>query len=308
MECLNKIIGITKQQGDCVPYDWNYESLSGLYLDDTTKGRIPVTQGFWTETQIENLIPDATHEAITRLLVSFEKRLVRKHGQFQTKIGFKDDWTGPLPEANYYYLALKPKGIKGAMMTINGVKIYTVNGLHTGDIYMNGVVADFSKPITLKLDDTIYIAYQGAAPKDFKHTACCNKIVGYKSYLWVGSGTAENLNDIKFLDNDYAQGIELDVIFDCDPLEFLCNVDFKKHTFGVVFAKLVQQIARHNIAYWILSDDKISPYSMVKEDEINVIMAYLSQDIETMLNYLPENLNMSDCYVCNGVYSHDFLI
>jgi len=196
--------------------------------------------------------------------------------------------------------------VNGATMTINSVKIHTQSGLHTGDIYMNGVVQTF--PIHIKLEDTIYLAYEGAAPKDFKHSGCCGKVVGYIPYLWVGSGTAESLNDVSFLENNYSQGFEVNATFDCDPLEFLCSVDFKKHTFGIVYAKLVQQIARHNIAYWILTDDKISPYSMVKEEELNIIMQYLSNDIDIMLNYLPENLNMNDCYICNGVYTHDFLI
>ena len=98
------------------------------------------------------------------------------------------------------------------------------------------------------------------------------------------------------------------VIFDCDGFQFMQNLDYTKSPFGIVFAKLVQQIARKNIGYWIMTNENISAYSNAKDEELRSILEYLSGDIQTMISYLPENYDHSDCYRCNGVYKDEILI
>lgn len=315
MECLNNIIGVVNEASgvDCN----NTTSLSGLFIDDTSKGRIPINAAFFTEEQIlDRIIPEATTEALRRLQIACDQRLMRRYGTRQSVIGFKNDYTGALnSSSDYYYMSIRPKVIQGGKMTITGIVVKTIDGTHTGDIivYQNGIKYEgvASELTSLELmfsDGEIFIAYQGAAPLNFKHTGCCGNKPTYTPYVQVGSGTAATLETMEFGYSDYANGIECTVVFDCDPFLFLCGIDFKKSTFGIVFAKLVQQIARSNIGYWIMTDDKLSAYTQTRNEELVVILEYLNEDINTMLNYLPEQLSQTDCYLCSGLQRGEILI
>jgi hypothetical protein len=216
-------------------------------------------------------------------------------------------------------LWLDPLLQKGGLFTLDSIKIYTENGLHVGqvDVYRGeeviytGTVADFTK-ITIELKDTLFVAYQGDRPRDFQHTACCGRVRKHTSYVAVGSGTVEGLvfpsNRDLLPESVYNNGIELTGTFDCDAFSFLCNLDFQRTSFGQVFAKLVQQIARKNIAYWLLTNNKKTAYSTCSEQDVRDILVYLIDDIETMIKWLPENYDYSDCYRCNGIAKGEIII
>jgi hypothetical protein len=114
--------------------------------------------------------------------------------------------------------------------------------------------------------------------------------------------------DLEFLSSNYCQGIEIKGVLDCDGFKFIDELNYQTNVFGIVYAKLVQQIARYNIGYWIMTNNKVTPYAMVKEEELTTVMEYLKQDIDTMLKFLPENYDHSDCYVCSGMYKSEILI
>ena len=316
MECLNEIIGLIEDPNECLSL--STESLSGLWIEDTTAGRIPVNQAFYNnELSIEKIIPDAVREAVNQLRIVTAKRLAKNYREHFSTIGFKSDWTNYLSaNSGYFYLVLKPKNIRGAIITFTEIKIYLESGLHTGNVTImkngvnlyQGLPGDLVK-FTTAFDDEIYIYYQtDSRPKNFQHVGCCNKTPTYSGYAHVGSGVVSSLDDLDYTVDSYSQGIELKVNFDCDGFQFLCNLDYVNSVFGIVFAKLVQQIARKNIAYYILTNDKVTSYSMVNKEELRQIMDYLILDIETMLKYLPENYDHSDCYRCTGVYKNEILI
>lgn len=319
MDCLNNIVGITDTPNLCLPIYTT--SVSGLYLEDTSSGRIPLSSAFYTNTQlIEKLIPDAVKEAIREVRLATEKRLLRVYNSHMTTIGYRNDYTGLMSATTgYYFIALKPKNIRGAIMKLNAITIFTQSGKHTGNIKIlqgiygetvlyDGLIGNF-EPMTIDMShEDIFVCYQGAAPRNFMHRGCCGKTPKYSGYVWVGSGTVDDLENIQYQDSEYCQGIELQVIFDCDGFQFLDKLDFQRSPFGIVFAKLVQQIARKNVGYWLLTDSNVTAYSMVKEEEIRAVLDYLVNDIREMIAYLPENYDHSDCYRCTGVFKDEILI
>jgi hypothetical protein len=318
--CEN-IVGISKNPTICVPNE--SESKSGLYLDDTSKGRIPLKQAFWCDMDdLDRVIPEATEQVIKDLRVVIHKRLVKRFMNQKSFIGFKDDFTGGLQSVgNIKYICLMQKQIRGSVITLRDIKIYTEGGQIDKSllkIYKGGtLLTDVTYPKFIQFDEPIFIAYDSASrPLNFKHTGCCGKEVTYQSYAYVGSGSfnadfddnVEMASGLKWYNNDYSQGIYLDVEFDCDPLIDLCNTDFVRSPFGIVFAKLVQQTARLNIISYMLTNDKVTAYIDAKSEDLEIVTEYLNEDIKTMLNYLPENYSMSDCYTCNGIYKNEILI
>ena len=318
MEFLNDIVGITENPNLCINFT---KSISGLYVDDITAGRIPLTPSFYkNEGVINSIIPSAVNEAIKEVRLATERRLLRVYKNHISTIGYRNDYTGLMSATDgYYFLCMKPKNIRGAIMTINTITIFTSAGKHTGNIKIlkgiygetvlyDGLIGDFERMTIDISHEDIFVCYQGAAPRNFMHKGCCGKTPTYNGYVWVGSGTIDDLENIQYQDSEYCQGIELQVIFDCDGFQFMEKLDYTKSPFGIVFAKLVQQIARKNIGYWIMTNENISAYSNAKDEELRSILEYLSNDIQTMINYLPENYDHSDCYRCNGVYKDEILI
>lgn len=324
MECLTDIIGVT-QDTTCL-VGASTTSKSGLYIDDNSAGRIPVRQGFWDNiTEVNRLVPNAVKDALNQLRMATEKRLTRARTSILSTIGFKDNFTGTLDSAGagHRYMVLRPKGTRGGIINFNGVVVKLQSGNFAGSIKIikNGVTIydsadedndDLPKGVTF--DEPIYITYQVASdstsnkPLNFKHTGCCGSVVTYEGYSYVGSGEVSDLGLLTWNNNDYAQGIELKVTFDCDPFIFLCNFDFDNNPFGLVFTKLVQQIARRNLLMYMLTSDNLTPYILAREEQLLLIKEYLDKDISDMLSFAPEAYDYSDCYRCDGMHRGEILI
>jgi len=320
MDCLASIVGIIETPTVDLPNITSSDS--GFWLEDTSTGRIPVKAAFYNDTtRINGIISDAVREALKEVRMSAEERLLKLYTNVNSTIGFARDWTSYLPDTtDFYYIWLDPKDIKGSILRLKNIAIHTINGLHDGNVYVykgdtilyDDPITDF-EDLTIDLDDTVFIAYQGDQPRDFKYNACCGKRATCTSYVDVGSGTVDALANLpinrdELPESVYCNGIELECTFDCDPFSFLCGYDFVRSNFGQVFAKLVQQIARKNIAYWLLTNNKITAYAVCKEEDIRDILTYLIDDITTMVTWLPENYDHSDCYSCNGIAKDSILI
>jgi hypothetical protein len=324
MECLINIVGLTETANDCDMADLE-PSLSGLYLNDTTAGRLPLKTSFWNESEIiPKVVPDAIKEAVRQLEISTNKRLRKNYREQFTTIGFKNDWTGYLPTTDgYYFMMLRPKNIKGGIFKIREINFYlnvnedvTFKIIQDSAELFSGLRSTFTG-LTVNLDQPVFIAYQTVnQPKDFQYkgcSTCMNKQPTHTGYLELASGTVDTLEELPYNDctsyvsNTYCQGIEVKGNLDCDGFRMLCDIDFQNSAFGKTFAYLVQQIARKNIAYWLLTNDKVTPYTIVKGDELTTIMNFLVEEIEKSLNYLPEMYDHSDCFVCSGMHKGEIL-
>ena len=317
-DCLSNVVGLIGCENDCLPDLAISESISGLYVDDTTAGHIPLKASFWSDYErIERIIPDAVDEAVRQTRMIVDKKLTRNFRTHNTKIGYKDDYTNFLPSTDgYYMLSIEPKKINGGVIRINSVDIWTINGKHTGifNVVQDGVATTSTSLLweakNYHTESNIYVMYQGDRPRDFLHSGCCGKGSGYSGWAKVGSGVIASMNDAEFLESNYCQGIELNVTFDCNGFSELmwCNVDFENSNFGYAFASLIQLIARKNIAYNVLTSDVITPYLITSKEEVQTIITYLTSEIETTLNFLKESYGHSDCYRCNGMYKGEILI
>jgi len=317
-DCIQNIVGILGAEDECLP-DINLEtSLSGLYLDDTTAGNIPLKASFWTNyDRIERIIPDAVDEAIKQTRQRIDLKLTRNYKAHNTKIGFKDDFTDYLPATDgYYMMCIRPKKINGGIIRINAIDIWTSGGKHTSDFHVvqDGVPTTKTSATweakNYHSESNIYIMYHGDRPRDFLHKGCCGRGNGYSGWVSIGGGVIESMNDAVYMDSNYCYGVELNVTFDCDGFSesMFCNLDYEKSNFGYAFAILVQMIARKNIAYNVLTSDVVTPYLITSKEEVKGIITYLTDEIEITLNYLKESYGYSDCYRCNGMYKGEIII
>lgn len=312
-DCLDTLVGISLDD-TCIPEGTTSESISGLWLDDTSKGRVPLKPAFWAKmTEVERIVPDAVNEAMRRLIIATDYRLRRKYGSINAKIGFANNYTSSISTAGsgWRYLVIRPKNIKGSTITIKDVQIFTLSGKVTEFKVFKGSteIVDYVPGYTTLFDENIYITYQAVSkPLNFKHTTCCGNVATHDGYSYVGSGEVADTANLTWAANDYCMGIQAAVEFTCDPFSLMCAVNYQKTAFGIVFAKLVQQIARLNIIAYIMTNDNMTPYLIAKGEDLAIITEYLTQDVDKMLNYLPEAYDMTDCYLCDGQYKGEILI
>lgn len=313
MDCLKHIVGVSPDSTCCID---GTESLSGFYLTDKDEGFVPVNQGLYSVKDINStlskLIENAATEAMMECYKYFNKYLRAKYNDFYHTIGNVSHYTDILPSTSgWYFMAIKPLVKRGGYMDIEKITIKHQNGYHAGNIK----ILDFNKTViwegligsmpkqAIQLKEVFYVAYQSTyAPVNFKHIFCCGYSPLHSNYIKIGSGTSATINDIAFKENDYCQGIAIDCGFRCDGFYSLCNIDFKNTRFGVSFAHAVKQIARKNFAYWLMTNDIVTPYVMVNNEELVSIIEFLRTDIEKQMKYLPSVYNLSDCFLCRDNY------
>jgi hypothetical protein len=317
-DCIQNVVGLIGADNPCLPDLEITESLSGLYIDDTTAGHIPLKASFWTDyDRIDRIVPDAIQEAIKQTKQRIDQKLTRNFKAHNSIIGFRDDYTDYLQATDgYYMMCIDPKSINGGVIRINDVTIWTLNGKHSGSFHVvqDGVATTkTSATWEAKNYDTqsnIYLYYQGDRPRAFKHTACCGKTGTYTGWVKVGGGIVEAMTNPEYLESNYCYGFELNITFDCNGFSepMWCNIDYENSNFGYGFASLVQMIARKNIAYNVLTSDVVTPYLITSREDVQSIITYLTNEIEITLNYLKESYGHSDCYRCNGMYKGEILI
>lgn len=327
-ECLKNVVNLIKEVDDncIISDDYTGDSLSGLYVDDTTRGRIPVTAAFYNnETKLNQLIPDAVNESMSMIRDAIEKKLMKRYSNQYCRIGNANDINGTLTASgkDYDFLCIKANSIRGIILTINKLKIRLKNGLYSGEIviYQNGTsiytgnINDFTTT-TFNLHLPIFITYPTEAnnePQNMKHTGCCGSQPSYFPFLKVGSGSYNSNQLPEWTNSEYCRGVEIEGFIDCDGFGFLCDgtattIDFQRSNFGRILAKMIQLTARRNIGAWILTDNNLTPYKIAQDEEIGLAIEYCNLEIQKMLNFIHQTYDFSDCYICTGIYKQSILI
>lgn len=321
MDCLANIIGLSVTGCDCVELNPSDESLSGLYLDDTTEGRLPLSATIFdcsdndAVTFLNRLVPDAVSELNNLLYMEFEKQLVRKYKDYNFKLPRKLSYSSQLAATSgYYFACYKPKVIRGNNMTI---KTVSIKG-HTGNIKLidefdeilfDDVIAAWSE-ITLPMDRTYFIAYQSSTrPNDIKYKCgSCSSSEQYENFMTAGGGIVDDLANLEFTTSEYSYGIQIDAHLDCDPLAPLCDLDYLTNGWGRVYAYAVLNIARKNLAAWLVSSGQITNYITTNGEELPILIELYNKNIQERIKFLPAAYNLTDCYQCGYISKGQILI
>ena len=314
MDCLSTIVGISKTGCDCLNVDAS-ESLSGLYLDDSNFGRIPLSAAVYDcsdEELIEylnRLIPDAITEANRMLYMEFESQLIPRYQDYNFKLPRKEKYSRQLQATSgYYYMNIRPKYFRGSIMKISSIRIPNTTGTvkiidEYGTEYYSGTQAAFTV-VNLVMDRDYFIAYQSATrPYNYEfNCGCGGEDTGWKKYVYLGGATADTLNDLTFVEGNNSYGVIIEGHFSCDPFAPLCDLDYTNNNWGRVYANLVQLIAKRNFAGWIVSSGQITNYLTTQGEELPELIGYFNKEINDRLKFLPKAYNLTDCYQCGSSF------
>lgn len=313
MDCLNTIIGISRNGYDCLDIDAG-TSLSGLYLDDTNFGRIPLGAGVFDCSNedfnqfVNRLIPDSVKEVNRLLYMQLERTQVPKYRDTPYKLPRKEDYSKLLPATDgYYYMCIKPRYFAGSIMRIKSLRVPNTTGTikildEYGTEYFSDVQTEF-EPIYLTLDRDYFIAYQSETrPRNIKYRCRCGSDnLSWKNYVYLGGGTADTLDDLVFREDDYSQGVIIEGIFSCDPFAPLCDLDFENNNWARVYANAVLLTAKKNLAGWLLSSGQITNYITTNGDELPELIGYFNTQLETRIKFMAEMYSLTDCYSCGSI-------
>ena len=310
------IVGISKTPCDCLGIE-ETQSLSGLYLDDTSHDRIPLSAAIWDcsddgiNEYFKRLILDSEQETKDNLRLSLDKYLRPRFTNMNFSIPTKKDWTSTKDPLNeFVYISIVPKNFSGNKIKIESIE---VAGLGTNDffildssgetIYQDSL--ENYQPITLTLDQVYYLGYHSDFPyRNYKFKCCGNEPI-YQSIMQVGSGIGALEPCTTGL---HPYGIKLQVSSYCDPFEFLSTLDFINNPFGRVYAKTVQLTARKNFAQWLITSGMDTNYLTTNEDDIRSLIQYYMAEIENRLMWMAQNYNFSNCYFCGGLSKSEIII
>lgn len=332
ISCYNNIVGVSQNGCSCISE--SSDSLSGLYLDDTTIGHIPLNASIFScndadiSAFLTTLIEKSTNQVIANLRKASDRIMNKRYLDMSTVIGWKDSWTEHLNiETNWFYLAIKPKFKRGLYFKIESIEWLiqetgrTIN-YQIFDEFGNGIQSgnDLSlfEEVALPMDRKYFICVMDDAgtphPKNTTAKTCCGYSPTYPTYVDIGSGYVDNYADLQnqpattFKKSIDTYGIIVTGQFICNGYDFICGLDFKNSNFGSLFANTVQQQARLNLAMWLVSNNKVTNYVLLNGDQLAQTMSYLQEKIDENLNYLPTIYNYSDCYNCPGSYKGSILI
>jgi hypothetical protein len=306
--CKN-IIGITRNKIGCLDIGYT-QSKSGLYLDDTGEGRIPLNPAFFGSNDesiksfLETIIADAYGEVMDMLYLQAKEAYVQNIHATQFKVPKKRDWNSRLKAGNYYYMAIRPFIRRGAYVTIKKITIEDATDFmiidSEGETVYSGSVANFNE-YKMQMDQDYFIVYQSETrPRNYKYK-CCGNAPLYTNFFKTGGGIVESLDDLVFKESEYSHGILLECYGSCDPFHYVCNIDFANDGWGRLFARILQNVCRLNLANWIINSNVVTPYLLTNKDDILALIEYYGQQIEKRKIAIPALNHYSDCYSCSTI-------
>lgn len=304
--CEN-IIGLTRQEDNCLGIEYT-QSKSGLYLDDTTEGRLPLSPSFFLDRNddiaafLKQVIADSFTETKDILYQEIATNyFMEKSSNFVCPKRMNGN--SRLSAGTWYFMAIKPYYRRGGYIRIDKVVIETASSFKIIDESLetlyDGTINDF-QPMTLQMDQCYFIAYQSESrPYNHKYV-CCNKQPEWLRYMKGGGGSVSDLADLEWKQSEYSHGVQIHGYGSCDPLWNLCDLDFKTDGYARVFARLLLMVTRKNLAEWMVNSDLVSPYILTNREDIQALITYYNAEIKDRREFLPTVNHNSDCYQCGA--------
>jgi hypothetical protein len=337
MECLEKIIGLSNRECNCVdsvPAEFN-ESQSGLYIDDMFEA-LPIfnIQGALNcEDEIWNVFKQARTEAIRDFSTDLIGEMAIRHksamNSFLGIIGDTDaankilTINKPLKGA---ILKAKQNTAPSAMITVEGVGLFlNKSGTYTVNLYNQNFGTPLKSwtlevtekvpahilttPINLPFGNkygqmnTYYFVYesQGSEPFNVKfHCGCSTKPV-WTDYLHHGPYQQDTLVAQKVSDNKPTNGVSIYGKVTCGNSWLCSDWDYANDSWARTMAKCLQHSAILKTLQYCINTDNINKFTLLNDEEdLSSKMDYYITQIQGRMNYLTSTVPSpaSGCWQC----------
>lgn len=345
MDCLKYVIGLSQADCNCLedvtakPVDFATinQSYSGYYVDND-EWSIPLNDDIFVDCRgsgIWQTLADARDEAIidlnAHLLTDISKYQTPRYGNVRATIGEHQKYRSNINGLTRDYLGLRirPYHPRGNVLTIRSIGLaiaeagtYTVQLVNEdGTVLQSTTVTGGSNTVTqtavtwkyrFTKNETLYLLYdrQDGFPinSQLYCPSCSGHRPSYTQQVEIKGVTTNGItNDdlVRGSTNAYSYGLFVDFTYQCDYLEWLCDMydDYWTSTsFGRLYAKLYQLYASMKFNNKIINSNRINYYTLVKGDDLiaknNEIMEILNETMPELASQLPNDF--VDCFSCRN--------
>lgn len=340
LTCLDTLVGLTDKDCSCFttdrPVDYD-TSDSGFYLTDPEYG-FPTQQAVFENTPCEDGFWDAMANARTKAIQSLKTDLRSALSSLREKPF--PSWEGYIGKIkwNQYNnnaldtagLQLRPVKRKHGFITVN--KIYlglnasqdvtvTVKSTDPSFVeqsYTISTTADTFTEYTISgglrlpmyrkgLEELHYFfEYERDGARPLNNELWCCGGQPWMKYIKAGGyqfaqANISTFDRYGFYNGQYANGFALDVNFECDDLDWVCDLEnVNGYDLREVIARCIQFKGAVNLIAYVLDTGNINRYSVLESDRLAAKAAHLNemyqQNIEWLAYHIPANI--SGCWGC----------
>jgi len=344
--CLENIIGLSRTTCDCYnngkPTDWNISN-SGLFLDelDGLELKMIAADVECGDEDIWNKMDRAVENSKLTFRKDFMKCVggttAAKRKAFYGSIGLKE-WTKSIVVGtDYLGVRLMTSNIKGGEFTLKGIKtLMDTTATFTIEVYNNlqvspllvlpniNAVADVITENTFIEDPLLtfplyseecdeleyYILYKPAgafAPRNNQTSCGCSTRPEWEKWADVQGSTGDDLLEREsWLSDKNANGLFLDLSFNCNSSELICGgtnamIDFNNDEKAMVTAHAIRYEAGRSLIDNILGTGNINRYTMLPSETLWNLRNHFVERYEEMIAYLCQEADISenDCLMCD---------
>jgi hypothetical protein len=315
--CLNKIIGISNNDCDCIEENTiENTSISGYYINDILESGsiLKLDKSLSCDDQIWKIYEAAKIKAID----DFKTNLLGYINQYNSKIV---EWSGTVgnpekankiitnspsvlilpitPRSNFKNVKLTIRvGFKAADAGIISISLFNESdptALHTWSINTVSNTSVYGDFFTIDM-------YSNGIPQNYRLEVTFNGVRGMETKTYCCSGPGRWANFIN-LTQRYMQGVLLDLKLHCGSDWICADLDFEENPWAKAMARTILYMARVSIYTYILSSSKINKYSLLLEPQhLMGKIKNLNKEIELRMEWLSNNIPESakDCWACNS--------
>lgn len=331
MECLDKVIGITQSDCECLLDNFTEEqvqqmkeSSTGVYLDDV-EGAVTPDQiidlskcsDFFKESK--RAIEGAKKKYLADLTVAVAQNQKLTKKNFKGTIG-KPSYAGNLlsSDKRYNFVLLKPISFTDGDLKIHSVRLAT-NTTGTATVYLLKIHEDGTQEeitqkqvsivantfvdtgITaskLKLsEDSEQISYAlvwehpTALAKDNKAGCGCKGGDAYSGYITVTGGAGDDITNLKATDK-FTHGFSINAEINCDQTKYICREFNQDLSIKVATAWAIAYKANELLIESIMASGEVNRYTMLNREFLWGKRNHFKKEYETRISWLADTIRV----------------
>lgn len=340
LDCLNTLIGLTDKDCSCYatdrPLDYN-TSTSGFFLTDPEYG-FPVQQAVFENTPCEDGFWDAMSDARTKAIQSFKTDLRSTLSGLRTKtFPSWEGYIGKIKFNGYNNNALDTAGVqlrpirrKHGFLVVNKiylgidtsqdvtVTVKSTDPSFTEVSYVISTTADtfteYEIPGGLRLpmyrkglDELHYFfEFERSGAKPLNNELWCCGSTPWMQYVKAGGyqltqADISSFDRYAFYSGQYANGLALDANFECDDLDWLCDLEsVNGYDLQEIAARCIQFKGAINLIAYVLDSGKVNTYSILEAERLSAKAAHLNKMYQTNIHWIAQNMpaEITGCWGC----------
>ena len=347
MECLEQIIGITKDNCPCIQKDLTTEEIqelgiskSGLFLEELEGGLFlrNVVQLDKCKTFLEiqkSAIETAKKHYETDLLGKLNQKFQVKKTAFIGDIG-RPSYTGSLDVSErLQFLKIAANKDSDAIVHLNSVRIFLnqdtttkfwlyeiEEGQTEGRIILENEVSSQNQILAIPINAQLPLKRRGiylnyyliferlgeVKPRNIKVSCGCSGGDGFSKFIQVSGGQSEGFSSLSTSSNDqFTHGFSIDVQIKCEAGNLICREYDGNDAISLVTAFAILYKAGELVIENVMNSAEVNRFTMLSREHLWGKRNHFRKEYFDRIDYLSKSIDVSSSD-CFICRSDDFFL